>query len=248
MPGSIDQPLAQTLGATSPTTMRFHQLDGLGNVIGTFQSGALSQSVTYDSWGVPTLQGNGDNRLLWKGLMWEGDIVSLYYMRNRWYDPELGRFLSEDPLGLASVANVYAFGGNDPVNRQDPSGLCDVHLLTWLDFTTRSPGVGTYTYSGCAQTLPNRIITGSREQPHCPTLFGCGNQPDELSMRERGAREALQSAGFFDPVALLTGGIGLKMSRVSSVAEAGWTVTFKNAHAARHLTERVLDICKPRSK
>jgi RHS repeat-associated protein len=159
MPGSIDQPIAQTLGATSPTTMRFHQLDGLGNVIGTFQSGALSQSVAYDSWGVPSLQGNADNRLLWKGLLWEGDIVSLYYMRNRWYDPDLGRFISEDPLEHDGGLNLYAFSGNDPVNGQDPSGLCDVNPIAWIDFVMRSPGQGTYSLT--CHDLPPVIITAS---------------------------------------------------------------------------------------
>lgn len=160
MPGSIDQPIAQTLGATSPTSMRFHQLDGLGNVIGTFfQSGSLSQTVTYDSWGVPTLQGNSDNRLLWKGLLWEGDMVSLYFMRNRWYDPELGRFISEDPAGHGGGLNLYAFSGNDPIGGQDPSGLCDVSPFIWIDFVLRSPGQGRYTLT--CRDLPPVIITAS---------------------------------------------------------------------------------------
>lgn len=33
--------------------------------------------------------------------MYEGDSTRLYYMRNRWYDPVAGRFLSEDPIGQA---------------------------------------------------------------------------------------------------------------------------------------------------
>jgi RHS repeat-associated protein len=46
----------------------------------------------------------------------------LYYMRARYYDPELGRFLSEDPIGISGGLNLYAYAGNDPVNRSDPSG------------------------------------------------------------------------------------------------------------------------------
>ena len=230
MPGSIDQPLAQTLGATSPTTMRFHQLDGLGNVIGTFQSGTLSQGVTYDSWGAPTLQGNGDNRLLWKGLMWEGDIVSLYYMRNRWYDPELGRFLSEDPLGFGSVANLYTFAGNDPVDGQDPSGLCDAHLLTWLDITLRASGDGLHTYFGCAQILPTTVITATTGQTRCPTLFGCGQQRDELTMRERGAQEALQSPGLLDPT-LLFGTVTTGISAIRALPRIVTAMRFAGAGA-----------------
>ncbi len=34
----------------------------------------------------------------------------------------MGRFISEDPIGLAGGVNPYVFAGNDPVNRRDPSG------------------------------------------------------------------------------------------------------------------------------
>jgi RHS repeat-associated protein len=46
----------------------------------------------------------------------------LYYMRARYYDPQLGRFLSEDPIGISGGINLYAYAGNDPVNHYDPSG------------------------------------------------------------------------------------------------------------------------------
>jgi hypothetical protein len=53
-----------------------------------------------------------------------GDLgVELYYMRNRWYEPRTGRFLSEDPIGLAGGINPYGFAGADPVNKADPTGL-----------------------------------------------------------------------------------------------------------------------------
>lgn len=45
-------------------------------------------------------------------------------MRNRIYDADIGRFISEDPTGLAGGINLYAFGGNDPVTNRDPFGLC----------------------------------------------------------------------------------------------------------------------------
>lgn len=46
----------------------------------------------------------------------------LYYLRARYYDPQLGRFLSEDPIGISGGLNLYAYAGNDPVNMWDPSG------------------------------------------------------------------------------------------------------------------------------
>ncbi|MFL6247285.1 MAG: RHS repeat-associated core domain-containing protein [Thermoanaerobaculia bacterium] len=43
-------------------------------------------------------------------------------MRNRWFDPGTGTWLSPDPLGYRDSSNLYAFAGGDPVNRQDPLG------------------------------------------------------------------------------------------------------------------------------
>ncbi len=45
------------------------------------------------------------------------------YLRNRWYDPKTGRFLTQDPIGLAGGVNLYAYAGNDPVSHKDPFGL-----------------------------------------------------------------------------------------------------------------------------
>jgi RHS repeat-associated protein len=52
------------------------------------------------------------------------------YMRNRWYDPQTGRFLSQDPIGLAGGVNLYAYAGNNPTSYSDPFGL-DCPLRDW---------------------------------------------------------------------------------------------------------------------
>ncbi|MBV8545991.1 MAG: RES domain-containing protein [Acidobacteria bacterium] len=44
------------------------------------------------------------------------------YMRDRWYNPQTGRFLSPDPEGYASGANLYSYCHGDPVNCSDPTG------------------------------------------------------------------------------------------------------------------------------
>ena len=51
----------------------------------------------------------------------------LYYHRNRYYDPTLGRFVSRDPIGLwgdsSNLGNAQNYCASDPVNRVDPFGL-----------------------------------------------------------------------------------------------------------------------------
>ncbi len=60
-------------------------------------------------------------RFRWQGAMYD-EATGLYYMNARYYDPQLGRFLTEDPIGRAGGSNLYAFVGGDPMSRRDPSG------------------------------------------------------------------------------------------------------------------------------
>ncbi len=41
----------------------------------------------------------------------------------RWYDPELGRWLSRDPIGYDGGDNLYGYCGGDPLGFADPNGL-----------------------------------------------------------------------------------------------------------------------------
>jgi RHS repeat-associated protein len=47
----------------------------------------------------------------------------LYYYGYRYYEPNLQRWITRDPIGEQGGVNLYAFCGNDPVNRYDPVGL-----------------------------------------------------------------------------------------------------------------------------
>jgi RHS repeat-associated protein len=76
-------------------------------------------------------------RSSWHGTLLEDkrDYTGTSYRRNRYYDPESGRFTQEDPIGLAGGLNLYGFANGDPVNYADPYGLKPdtVHLpkLLW---------------------------------------------------------------------------------------------------------------------
>ncbi len=49
--------------------------------------------------------------------------TGLHYNWHRFYDPETGRYITADPIGLAGGMNLYAYVGGNPVNRIDPWGL-----------------------------------------------------------------------------------------------------------------------------
>ncbi len=46
-----------------------------------------------------------------------------YYYRARYYDPKVGRFISEDPAGFPGAGKVYDYVGGNPVSWRDPTGL-----------------------------------------------------------------------------------------------------------------------------
>jgi RHS repeat-associated protein len=97
--------------------------DAAGNVIGMINPGNTVSPYMYQPFGTIDLNDQvTPNSLRWKGLQYDAES-GLYYVRARYYAPDLGRFVSEDPIGLAGGINPYTFAGNDPVNGSDPSGL-----------------------------------------------------------------------------------------------------------------------------
>jgi RHS repeat-associated protein len=62
-----------------------------------------------------------------------------YYMRARYYDPNVGRFISEDPKGFdGGDVNLYAYVQNNPIMGIDPSGLDVMINITRTTYTENS--------------------------------------------------------------------------------------------------------------
>jgi RHS repeat-associated protein len=73
--------------------------------------------------------GNVHHLFSYTGRIWDS-YAQLYDYRGRWYDPAVGRFISEDPIGFwGGDANLNRYVGNDPLNWTDPSGLIPIETL-----------------------------------------------------------------------------------------------------------------------
>jgi RHS repeat-associated protein len=112
------------MGATGGVAARrrFHHLDGLGSTVAlTDSTGAVVERYPATAFGVGDAT-TGITPWRFTGRRLDPE-TGFYHLRARDYAPMIGRFVQPDPIGMAGGVNLYAYVGNDPLNRTDPSGL-----------------------------------------------------------------------------------------------------------------------------
>ena len=126
---NIDEPLAMLRSSATS----YYQADGLGSVTSLSNSaGALAQTYSFDSFGKLTASsGSLVNPFQYTGREWDTE-TNLQFSRARYYDPTIGRFLSEDPEKFGAGVNFYDYVSNNSVNQIDPSGLAQC----WYQIST----------------------------------------------------------------------------------------------------------------
>ncbi|PYY24976.1 MAG: hypothetical protein DMG62_00430, partial [Acidobacteria bacterium] len=155
---------------------RYYCQDGSGSTSHLLDSnGHLLEWYRYDLHGTPIFYNPNDTqpnpnqsgygvRHLFTSQQWSQEL-GLYDLRNRFYSPDLGRFLQPDPISFRGGNNLYRYCRNNPVARWDPLGLQDAVAPTLSEGWTAEVNV-----TGSEIPLP--------DLPNIPDLL---QRPPDLS-------------------------------------------------------------------
>ncbi|MBN2986649.1 RHS repeat-associated core domain-containing protein, partial [Pseudomonas lactucae] len=152
------RPLALLEGFGPDETQPYHyQLDHLGTPQElTDQDGEIVWSAHYRAYGqISRLDvGKVDNPLRFQGQYFDPES-GLHYNRHRYYNPDIGRYLTPDPVKLAGGINAYQYVPN-PTGWIDPLGL------------SKCPGT-----KGCKPSLgvedPSTLTSSKKTEPNLPS-------------------------------------------------------------------------------
>jgi RHS repeat-associated protein len=120
------------LAVATPSARYCYHFNGTGSTVAiTDMTQAVVNSYAYDPFG----QILGQQETVTQPFKYVGQYGvmaepnGLYYMRARYYDANVGRFISEDPLGFGGGdVNLFAYALGNPVSYADPEGLSMVSL------------------------------------------------------------------------------------------------------------------------
>ena len=140
------------IGIRYNETEYFYRKDCQGNIIAILDNaGKVIVVYKYDAWGNHAiLDASGKditdtnhignlNPFRYRGYYYDTE-TDLYYLQTRYYDPEVGRFISRDAIEYADPEtilglNLYAYCANNPVMNVDPTGTA------WWDFILTGLGI-----------------------------------------------------------------------------------------------------------
>jgi RHS repeat-associated protein len=115
----------QPLAKIENNNVYYYHNDHLGApMMMTDYSGAVVWQGEFKPFGEPvSVTGSITNNLRFPGQYYDSE-TGLHQNYFRDYEPEMGRYVESDPIGLEGGLTLFAYVGNSPVNKIDPYGLC----------------------------------------------------------------------------------------------------------------------------
>jgi RHS repeat-associated protein len=133
--GGVDEYFQRTDSAGA----RSFLTDALGSTLALADStGALQTQYTFEPFGNASVTCTSTtNSFAFTGR--ELDPTGLYFYRARYYNPQMQRFISEDPARMGGGMNFYAYVDNNPVSGTDPQGLWNTYTHGALYWNALKP-------------------------------------------------------------------------------------------------------------
>ena len=113
-----------------------HVTDIQGSTYSLLDESLQSQAgYEYGDFGETKTTGSSENEICYTGAVYD-DVTGLYYMNARYYDPETGRFISQDTYrgenADSGTWHLYTYCANNPINFTDPSGHIKIKIKEWM--------------------------------------------------------------------------------------------------------------------
>ena len=247
-----------------------YRKDAQGNVIALMNaSGAVVARYLYDAWGTCVVVNNGGteisdanhignlNPFRYRGYYYDVE-TKLYYRKTRYYDPEVGRFMTIDGIEYLDPEtinglNLYAYCGNNPVMNIDPEGkaFLTIFLITLVAGVVIGgtiAGVKGYKNGERGWGLVKTIAKGSFKGgiiggltavliyalPEIGSFLGASLGFGSLALAESGAAAvSLTSAQAIIAGIAALSGLGLMFSRTGK-SNGYWGEKYSNDHDPEH--------------
>ena len=178
----------QVIGVNYNSTYYYYLRNAQGDVVKLIdKTGSTVVEYTYDSWG-KLLSTTGslaetfgaEQPFRYRGYVYDEE-TGWYYLQSRYYNPEVGRFISADvylSTGQGVLGhNAYAYCGNNPICRSDPSGYAWWNdAWDWLCGALQDVGEFINSTFGCETQVE---ITHKEIELH--TLFGWIEHGEDVS-------------------------------------------------------------------
>ncbi|NHZ65959.1 RHS repeat-associated core domain-containing protein, partial [Massilia genomosp. 1] len=131
----------------------------------TDRAGNIVWAASYDAFGqaqITSPAAGGAQPTIVSNLRLPGQIedaeTGLHYNYYRDYDPQVGRYIESDPLGLSGGINTYGYVHGNPISRYDPLGLEDASTIA-------CDGKGNYEIINNAKGVARKCVN-IHEQSH----------------------------------------------------------------------------------